>query len=127
MQYTRNFRCWPRAKAQDFRLKADRCEALVMTATPPSETAPGATLRPLYALIRLAPGSYDVELNGTIVASLVRNGRSDQATWTAELLEDLPAEERPAPFSEAEHKFRSFQEAYAWLGFPEISSAAEGS
>ncbi len=37
-----------------------------------------------YTLSRLAPGSYDVLLNGVIVASLVRNGRTNDATWTAD-------------------------------------------
>jgi hypothetical protein len=43
-----------------------------------------------YKLSRLAPGSYDVLLNGVIIASLVRSGDTDSATWTAELLVDLP-------------------------------------
>ncbi len=69
-----------------------------------------------YRLSRLAPGSYDVLLNGVIIASLVRNGLSDDETWTAELLVDLPPEERPAPFTEPEHTFASLDEARQWLG-----------
>ncbi len=69
-----------------------------------------------YTLSRLAPGSYDVLLNGEIVASLVRNGPSDRATWLAELLNDLPAGEMPAPFVEPEHRFKSLEEALSWLG-----------
>ena len=69
-----------------------------------------------YRLSRLAPGSYDVLLNGVIIASLVRNGLSEDAPWTAELLMDLPPEERPAPFTEAEHTFASLDEARQWLG-----------
>jgi hypothetical protein len=73
-----------------------------------------------YKLSRLAPGSYDVLLNGVIIASLVRSGDTDNATWTAELLVDLPLEGRPAPFTEMEHAFGSFEEARQWLGDAEI-------
>ncbi len=73
-----------------------------------------------YRLSRLAPGSYDVLLNGVIIASLVRSGDTDDANWTAELLVDLPPEERPAPFTEMEHTFGSLEEARHWLGLPEI-------
>ena len=76
-----------------------------------------------YRLSRLAPGSYDVLLNGVIIASLVRNGETDNATWTAELLLDVPPEERPAPFTEAEHSFGSLEDARAWLGDAEIREA----
>ncbi len=70
----------------------------------------------VYKLSRLAPGSYDVLLNGVIIASLVRNGLSEDAPWTAELLVDLTAEERPAPFTQPEHTFASLDEARQWLG-----------
>ncbi len=39
----------------------------------------------IYKLSRLALGSYDVLLNGVIIASLVRSGETDNASWTAEL------------------------------------------
>ena len=77
-----------------------------------------------YRLSRLAPGSYDVLLNGVIVASLVRSGTSEDATWTAELLADLPPGERPAPFTEQEHTFASLRDAQKWLGVSEISEEA---
>ncbi len=73
-----------------------------------------------YTLSRLAPGSYDVLLDGVIIASLVRSGSSDNARWTAELLADGPSWKRPAPFTEAEHTFGSLEEARQWLGNPEI-------
>ena len=75
----------------------------------------------IYTLSRLAPGSYDVLLNGIIIASLVRSGTNETATWTAELLADLPPGERPAPFTEPEHTFRSLRDAQEWLGIPEPS------
>ena len=69
-----------------------------------------------YTLSRLASGSYDVLLDGEIIASLARNGPSDRATWSAELLNDLPAGEMPPPFVEPEHRFKSLEEAQHWLG-----------
>jgi hypothetical protein len=69
-----------------------------------------------YRLYKLAPGSYDVILNGVIVASLVRTASLHHTTWTAELLVDLRLGERPQPFLEAEHEFASLEEACNWLG-----------
>ncbi len=74
-----------------------------------------------YRLSRLAPGSYDVLLNGVIIASLVRSGGKENTTWTAELLADLPPSERPAPFTEQEHTFASLSDAQQWLRVPEAS------
>ena len=69
-----------------------------------------------YRLVQLAPGSYDVELDGKIIASLVRDSASRR--WYAELLDErLP---HPAPFTGARHKFRSLGEAVTWLGHPEV-------
>jgi hypothetical protein len=68
-----------------------------------------------YSLSRLAPGSYDVLLDGQIIASLVKNG-NDTARWTAELLSDLSPAERPAPFLEIEHEFPNLEAAKRWLG-----------
>jgi hypothetical protein len=73
-----------------------------------------------YTLSRLAPGSYDVLLNGMIIASLVRSGETNRATWSAELLVNLPREEMPAPFADIEHTFGSLEEAQQWLGGAEI-------
>lgn len=68
-----------------------------------------------YTLFRLAPSSYDVLLNVAVIASLVRSGKTDKATWTVKLLADAPPEERPAPFTETEHTFGSLDEAQRWL------------
>jgi hypothetical protein len=76
-----------------------------------------------YTLLRLAPGSYDVLLDGVIVASLVRSGETDNATWTAELLSDAPSWKRPAPFTQSEHTFGSLEEAQKWLGNAEMRDA----
>ena len=74
-----------------------------------------------YRLSWLAPGSYDVLLNGIIIASLVRSGPGENATWMVELLVDLPPGDRPAPFTEQEHTFASLGDAQQWLGVPETS------
>ena len=74
-----------------------------------------------YRLSRLAPGSYDVLLNGVIIASLVRSGGKENTIWTAELLADLPRNERPAPFTDQEHTFASLKDAQQWLGVAETS------
>jgi len=63
-------------------------------------------------VILLAPGSYDVELNGEVVASLVCEP-SDRARWYAELLDE---DRRPEPFEQAEHEFSTYADALAWLG-----------
>ncbi len=78
-----------------------------------------------YTLIRLAPGSYDVLRDGELVAGLVRNGSSSDASWTAELLVDVPGEDRPAPFIRPEHVFRSLEEARAWLGGAEVLPSSD--
>lgn len=77
-----------------------------------------------YRLIRLAPGSYDLELEGKVVASIVRDGnRGHHAVrWFAELLDE--AGPRPAPFVEAVHQFGSFDQAAAWLGYPDTVNLA---
>lgn len=75
-----------------------------------------------YKLSRLAPGSYDVLLNGEIIAALVKHQSSGGrvTTWTAELLADLAPEKRPHPFTELEHQFATFDEVRVWLGNPII-------
>jgi hypothetical protein len=77
-----------------------------------------------YRLIRLAPGSYDLELDGAIVASVVRDGhRGHHAVrWFAELLDEAgPA---PAPFTAPLHEFGSFDEVASWLGYPDTVNVA---
>jgi hypothetical protein len=75
------------------------------------------------SLIQLAPGAYDLLLNGQVMGSVVRAGhRSPNTTWTAELLEDLPRTKRPAPFKKIEHDFATLEEVCAWLGNPPVQS-----
>lgn len=78
-----------------------------------------------YTVEQLAPGSYDVLRDGALVASLVRNvhrtGPAD--TWVIELLDDLPAIERPEPFTAQHHIFKSRPAALEWLGIHETDAA----
>ena len=81
-----------------------------------------------FKLFQLAPGSYDVVLNGVIIGGLVRSESASRvATWTAELLVDLPHEERPAPFTELEHQFGTLEEARVWLGNPIVHGQGRAS
>jgi len=73
-----------------------------------------------YTLQKLAPGSYDLLLDGIIVGSVVQNGNSrGSITWVAELLENLPSYRRPSPFRDIEHQFNTLREVREWLGIPE--------
>ena len=75
-----------------------------------------------YRLVQLARGSYDVQFDGVLVASLVQSLTSRR--WHAELLDER--EPLPAPFRKAEHTFDSFAGAVAWLGGPEVIHTVEG-
>jgi hypothetical protein len=75
-----------------------------------------------YRLIQLAPGAYDLLLNGEVMGSVVRNGSLQPYTWTAELLEDVPRSRRPAPFKQVEHDFPTLEKFRAWLGEAEMKS-----
>jgi hypothetical protein len=76
-----------------------------------------------YRIIQLAPGTYDLLLDGEVMGSVVRTGeRSNNTFWTAELLEDLPPRQRPAPFGEVEHTFPTLEALCQWLGEPKLMS-----
>jgi hypothetical protein len=81
-----------------------------------------------YTLSRLAPGSYDVQLGGEIVASLVRSETPSRVvTWTLELLVYGKRRKMPEPFTASEHTFGTFQEAQQWLGGARVRrDAGEG-
>jgi hypothetical protein len=74
-----------------------------------------------YTVEQLAPGSYDVLLDGSLVASLVRNVHRDGPadTWVVELLDEMPAIKRPAPFVNQRPIFKSRPAALEWLGIHE--------
>ncbi len=70
-----------------------------------------------YTLLKLAPGAYDLDLNGTIVGRIVRNVSSGKH-WRAELLN--PASGVPAPFADVEQIFPTLEEVCEWLGNAEV-------
>ena len=61
-----------------------------------------------YRLSKLVPGSYDVILNGVIIAGIVRTDMGAYQRWTAELLVDLSPEERPH-LTAPEHEFATLE------------------
>jgi hypothetical protein len=72
-----------------------------------------------YTLSKLAPGSYDLHRDGTLMGGVVRNGER-ATTWRAELLEEYPSGGMPKPFTEPEHKFPSLEAILDWLGGAKI-------
>lgn len=80
-----------------------------------------------YTVQQLAPGSYDVMLDGALVASLVREvGHSDAVWgWLVELLDETSPAERPAPFTAQQHAFRTRAAALEWLGIQGADVTAE--
>ena len=68
-----------------------------------------------YTLQRLAPGSFDLILDGKVVGSLVRDVSKDgyEGDWTAETLAESPP--YPAPFTQETHKFVTLKAAADWL------------
>lgn len=82
-----------------------------------------------YSVQQLAPGSYDVLLDGALVASLVREvGRSDAVQgWLIELLDETVPAKRPAPFTGQQHAFASRAAALEWLGIVGADAPTEPS
>ncbi len=76
-----------------------------------------------YFLTKLAPGSYDLWLNGRIIGSVVRGGSEDAPIWIAELLTNVPPQKRPPPFTKVEHEFPTLRELCQWLDLPEGSES----
>ncbi len=71
-----------------------------------------------YRLTKLAAGSYDVVLDGVIIAGIVRSTLRDRVTWLVELLIDLAPTDMPPPFTAPEHEFATLEEACRWLAVP---------
>ena len=71
-----------------------------------------------YTVERLAPGSYDVLLDGSLVAALVREVDHGDTVreWLIELLDEAPPAERPVPFTAQRYAFASRAAALEWLG-----------
>ena len=75
-----------------------------------------------YRLVQLARGSYDVQLDGVVVASLVQSRTSKR--WYAELLDDT--QPLPPPFEKVEHEFDRYADAVTWFGDPEVVHTRDG-
>jgi hypothetical protein len=73
-----------------------------------------------YQLIQLAPDSYDILLDDRIIGSVVKSGSHDAPVWIAELLDDLPLEKRPLPFTMVEYPLRSFEDVRVCLAHPQV-------
>lgn len=80
-----------------------------------------------YTIRQLAAGSYDVLLDGAVVASLVREvGRSGMVReWLIVLLDETPPAERPAPFTAQQHAFDTRAAALEWLGIQGADANSE--
>ncbi|MHC2104091.1 hypothetical protein [Methylobacterium sp. CM6246] len=68
-----------------------------------------------YTLQRLAPGSFDLILDGKVVGSLVRDVSDDghEGDWVAETLVESPP--FPPPFERGKHAFPTLLGAAEWL------------
>lgn len=68
-----------------------------------------------YTLQRLAPGSFDLLLDGKVVGSLVREVSKDgyEGDWLVETLTASPP--YPDPFTSETHKFGTLKAAVDWL------------
>jgi hypothetical protein len=74
----------------------------------------------MYRLLQLAPGSYDLELDGEVIGSVVRSGSHHRRTmWHAELLNTQGV--HPPPFTADEHEFETLEELVSWLGGAEVN------
>ncbi|KQO66037.1 hypothetical protein ASF22_05045 [Methylobacterium sp. Leaf87] len=80
-----------------------------------------------YELHHLAAGSYDLVHDGVVMGSVVRSVSryGEPRGWHAELLEDLPPERRPHPFSKIEHRFTSLEAVTSWLGGAVVVTVTE--
>jgi hypothetical protein len=74
-----------------------------------------------FRLVQLAPGAYDIESDGTIIGSLVKDAAGAQR-WSAELLD--PYGRMPAPFQHSEHAFPKLSDVLFWLGDPDVVSTS---
>lgn len=76
-----------------------------------------------YKLFKLAPGSYDMALNGVIIGSVVQD-LANPSLWLAELLINPEPQNFPPPFTQLVHEFASFEELRRWLGSPELRNSS---
>jgi hypothetical protein len=80
-----------------------------------------------YKLVQLAVGSYDLELDGEPIASVVASPRATglgSGPWYVEVLDE--ARTLAAPFTDVAHKFTTFRDVQEWLGNPETVAINKG-
>ncbi|WP_336490137.1 hypothetical protein [Methylobacterium nigriterrae] len=71
-----------------------------------------------YTLDHLAPGSYDLLLDGEVMGSIVREVDAQGGTkrWSVELLDERHPLKWPHPFTKTEHTFQNLKAVVHWLG-----------
>ena len=74
---------------------------------------------PTYSIRQLAPGSFDVLLDGALVAALVHGIDGLDDGWQVDLLDEKSFSDRPPPFTAQSHTFPSLPAALDWLGIHE--------
>jgi hypothetical protein len=73
----------------------------------------------MYRLQQLAAGSYDLDLDGEVIGSVVRSGSHHRRVmWHAELFNVDGV--HPPPFTQGEHEFETLDELISWLGDAEV-------
>jgi hypothetical protein len=73
-----------------------------------------------YVLYKLAPGSYDLELDGELIGGVVRTVSPGETSWIAELLDPALDGEHPVPFTAPEHEFPTLEAVLQWLGSTDV-------
>ena len=86
----------------------------------------GVAALALCALAGAVHAQSSVSLYGLAdsFAGVVRTPGASGNTWQVELLDELPATERPAPFTSQRHVFNSRPAALEWLGVVEGTAEA---
>lgn len=63
-------------------------------------------------------------LGGSLVATLVHSVDGMGEGWRIDLLDEVPASERPTPFTAQSHVFHSYPAALKWLGIVQADVSA---
>ncbi len=74
----------------------------------------------IYTVKELAPGSFDVLLDGSLVAALTRGIDGLGDGWRIDLLSETPQSVYPPPFEAQSHVFVSQRAALDWLGIGDV-------
>ncbi|MCJ2085790.1 hypothetical protein MKK88_07245 [Methylobacterium sp. E-005] len=71
-----------------------------------------------YSIRQLAAGSYDVLLDGRLIASVVLEVDRSTVTreWLVDLLNETAPDKCPAPFTSQQNAFDTQAAALEWLG-----------